>query len=244
MLELILLILKVLGTFLLVILGIILVLLFLVLLLPLKYGSSGMMKDGTAEVRALFTYLNPFVRISICYPSAEKKEAADTKTKIFGVTLLDNKEKKAERKENKTKSGTGKKRSRSSTVIKKKQKRFAWYEDAEYYLKLLEENRELILDVIHTVLNALATVLPKDMYVRAVFGTGSADITGFVYGAYCAVQNILPGKIYVEPVWTEQCFEGEYRVKGSIRLIPFVIAAIRIIADKNVRLLYKKLRRV
>lgn len=244
MLELILLIFKVIGILLLVILGIILLFLFLVLIVPLRYHSSGRMKDGTAEVWALFTYLNPLVRIRVSYPSDDEEETADTQTRILGIPLSESEEKKTQRKEKKSKKETGKKRLRSRTVIKKNRKKTTWYQDVEYYLELLEENKELIFDVLHTILSALSTVLPRDMHARVVFGTGSADITGWIYGAYCAVQQVLPEDVYVEPVWTEVCFEGEYRVKGRIRLIPFVIAAIRILANKNVRLLYKKLRRV
>lgn len=114
---------------------------------------------------------------------------------------------------------------------------------ATYYTSLLAENRTLILDILKTVLKACKTILPGKCFARAVYGTGQADITGFIYGAYCSVREYLPGEIYLEPVWTETCLEGEYSLKGKIRLIHFLVAIIKIVADKNCRLLWKRLRR-
>ena len=113
-----------------------------------------------------------------------------------------------------------------------------------YYASLFQENKGLILNVLKTVLNALKTILPRKCRIKAVFGTGEADKTGFIYAAYCALEDYLPGEIIFEPVWTEKFAEGEFALKGKIRLIHFLVAAIKIIANKNVRLLIKKIRRV
>lgn len=114
----------------------------------------------------------------------------------------------------------------------------------QYYASLLQENKGLILNVIKTVLSALKTILPGKCRIKAVFGTGEADTTGFIYAAYCALDGFLPGEIIFEPVWTEKFAEGEFELKGRIRVIHFVAAAIKIIANKDVRLLIKKIRRV
>ena len=113
-----------------------------------------------------------------------------------------------------------------------------------YYASLFQENKGLILNVLKTIVKALKTLLPKKCCIKAVFGTGEADKTGFIYAAYCALESYLPGEIVFEPVWTEKFAEGEFVLKGKIQLIHFLVAAIKIIANKNVRLLIKKIRRI
>ena len=113
-----------------------------------------------------------------------------------------------------------------------------------YYASLFKENKELILDVLKTILKAFKTILPRKCRINVVCGTGQADTTGYIYAAYCSLKEYLPGEIYFEPVWTEPHIEGEFFVKGKIRIIHFLVAVIKIIANKKVRLLIKKLRRV
>lgn len=113
-----------------------------------------------------------------------------------------------------------------------------------YYLSLFQENKGLILEVLKIVFHALKTILPGKCRMKAVFGTGEADKTGFIYAAYCALEGYLPWEVTFEPVWTEKFAEGEFEVKGKIRIIHFVIAVIKIIANPKVRLLIKKIRRV
>lgn len=113
-----------------------------------------------------------------------------------------------------------------------------------YYISLYTENKELIIDVFKTILKSLKTILPRKCKINITFGTGQADTTGFIYGAYCSLKDFLPGDICMEPVWIESCAEGEYYLKGKIRIIHFLVAVIRIIANKKVRLLIKKLRRL
>lgn len=118
------------------------------------------------------------------------------------------------------------------------------FDTARYYISLFQENKGLILDVLKIVFRALQTILPRKCRVKAVFGTGEADKTGFIYAAYCALEGYLPGEVTFEPVWTEKFAEGEFEVTGKIRIIHFVAAVIKIIANPKVRLLIKKIRRV
>ena len=113
-----------------------------------------------------------------------------------------------------------------------------------YYYSLFQENKGLILEVIKIVLRALKTILPRKCQIKAVYGAGEADKTGFIYAAYCALEGYLPGKVTFEPVWTEKFAEGEFELKGKIRIIHFLVAVIKIIANPMVRLLIKKIRRV
>ena len=113
-----------------------------------------------------------------------------------------------------------------------------------YYYSLFQENKDLILEVIKIVFRALKTIMPRKCRIKAVYGAGEADKTGFIYAAYCALEVYLPGKVTFEPVWTEKFAEGEFELKGKIRIIHFLVAAIKIIANPRVSLLIKKIRRV
>ncbi len=154
--------------------------------------------------------------------------------------------------EDRTVSGTGedteKLENQNSKTSADKQKqegsKSSKLDTARYYASLFTENKELIFDVLKTILKALKTILPHKCRIHVVCGTGQADTTGYIYAAYCSLKEYLPGEIYFEPVWTESHIEGEFFVKGKIRIVHFLVAVIKIIANKKVRLLIKKLRRV
>ena len=225
MLAIILLILKLLGIVFLVVSGIVVLLLCLILFAPVKYSSKGMKTEDEINIAAWITYLNPLIRIKIVYP-AEKI----TQVKVLFFTIdISKKSKKEEQSEQKA---SGQK------AVKKKNA------DIGLYLTLLAENKGLISDVLRIVLNALKTVFPRKCYLKVIGGTGQADTTGFIYAAYCGLYEYLPGEVIFEPVWLEAGFEGEYSVKGKVRFIHFLTAVIKIISNKKVRLLYRKLRRV
>lgn len=235
MLEILLLILKLLCYFILILLGVVVLLLCVLLFVPIRYTSDGYKREEEWKVYAKITFLSPVLRIKVLYPS----EQAVT-TRICGFVY-----KKKDKPETKAETQKGKVDSQEKiSVPSKKKRKHSFIKDIEYYQKLWQNEKDLILDVLTTAIDAIATILPKDFQAKVIYGTGAADITGFIYAIYCALQSYLPEDVYIEPVWTEQYLEGEYKLRGRIRLFPLVVALIKIIANKNVRILYKKLRRV
>ncbi len=109
---------------------------------------------------------------------------------------------------------------------------------------LLWQYKEMYPDVLERVFHALRSVLPHKCHIHLIFGTGSPDNTGYLYGAYCALQQYLPGTIIFEPVWMESYLDVEFELSGNIRLIHFVTAAVKIIADKRVRKFVSEIRRL
>ena len=242
MLGIILFILKVLGIIVLCALGLIFLILLLVLFAPIRYSSEGSKYVDNLQVKALVTYLNPIVRIEVHYQAR-----LIVIVKILGVTLCPKQKentvprKKQEKKERVQRT---EQKSNPSAVEQKTPKKNSVFDALSACVALFQENKELILEVLKVILKALKTVFPRKCYMKAIFGTGQADTTGFIYAAYCSLQDYLPGEVILEPVWIEPCLEGEYYLKGKIRLIHFVAAAVKIIANRNVRLLYKKIRSV
>ncbi|MCD7842541.1 MAG: hypothetical protein LUG56_08755 [Lachnospiraceae bacterium] len=109
---------------------------------------------------------------------------------------------------------------------------------------LLYQYKEMYPDVLGRVFHALKSILPRKCNIHLIFGTDSPDNTGYLYGAYCALSEYLPGTIVFEPVWMESYLDVEFELSGKIRLIHFVTAAVKIIADKRVRRFISEIRRL
>ena len=237
MLEIIVFILKLLCCIILSVLGVCAVLLLLILFVPFNYKCDGYKKDSDWQIQANLNYMNPILRIRILYPANNA-----VTTKILGIPYRKNTKKdqvNQDASKHKTKETSTKPKKKS-----KKKRKFTLIQDVNYYVTLWQENKELIIDVLHTLGKAVVTILPRDMKANIVYGTGMADITGFIYAAYCCLQPYLPKDVLVEPIWTEKYLEGTFHLHGKIRVFPLLVALVRIISDKNVRILYKKLRRV
>lgn len=243
MLEICLFVLKILGIVVLCFLGLLLFALFLVLFAPIKYKSQGGKNADELKIQALISYLNPIVRIMINYP-----DKTIIKVSVLGITVFPRKSKEKIGDNQKKEKSTKQTVSTAEPHLEKKQKQVKAKsrkkDNFEYYVSLFTENKELILDVLHIVLKAFKTILPRKCKIRAVVGTGRADITGYIYAVYCSLKNAIPGEVYFEPVWTEAYAEGEYYFKGKTRVIHFLIALIKVFANKQVRILIKKFRRV
>ena len=213
-----------------------LLILCLVLFVPFRYTSDGYKNAESYLVRAKLTYIWPlFVLKAIISPKQN-----GTSVKIFGFPWRKRPDKTESNNEVQSPHPQEKKPAKA-----KKKKRFKGFvKDIEYYVNLWKTDKELLLDVLRTICNALAKILPKDVEANVVFGTGMADVTGFIYAVYCVLESHLPKGISVTPLWIEKHLEGEYKLRGKIRLFPLLVAFIKIISNKNVRILYNKVRRV
>lgn len=75
-----------------------------------------------------------------------------------------------------------------------------------------------------------------------IFGTGDPATTGQAIGAIAAVYGFLPEKLHITPDFEEKKYEGNLHVKGRIRLIHVLVIAVKLILDKNVRYVVKKIQ--
>lgn len=208
------------------------------LFVPFRYASDGYKNSEGYQVHARLTFLLPLLSIKLSMPSEQKMVV----TKVFGIPLKGKQSRKQQKEIAEDAKDT--EPNKEKTKSKKKKRKVSFVKDIEYYVQLWQDDKELILDVFQTIVKALATILPNHVNARVIFGTGMADVTGFIYAFYCALESYLPGDVSVEPVWIEKHLEGEYKLRGKIRLFPLLVAFIKIISNQNVRILYKKLRRV
>lgn len=103
------------------------------------------------------------------------------------------------------------------------------------------QGKAAVKHVFEEILYLLKKIKPKNIEGDVVFGTGDPASTGQAIGAIAAVYGFLPEKLKIKPDFEEKIYEGNIHIKGKLRLIHVVIIAIRLIVDKNVRYVMKKI---
>jgi len=88
----------------------------------------------------------------------------------------------------------------------------------------------------------LKKIKPTKIEGDVVLGTGDPATTGQAIGAIAAVYGFLPEKLKITPDFEEKRYEGNLYVKGRLRLIHVVVAALKLFFDKNVRYVVKKIQ--
>ncbi len=88
----------------------------------------------------------------------------------------------------------------------------------------------------------LKKIKPTRIEGDVVLGTGDPAATGQVIGAIAALYGFLPKKLKITPDFEEKRYEGNLHVKGRIRLIHVLAAALKLFFDKNVRYVVKKIQ--
>lgn len=88
----------------------------------------------------------------------------------------------------------------------------------------------------------LKKIKPKQIEGNVIFGTKDPALTGQLIGGIAAVYGFIPEKLRIIPDFEEERYEGTLRIRGKIRLIHVLAALIGLIADKNVRYVYRKIQ--
>lgn len=103
------------------------------------------------------------------------------------------------------------------------------------------QGKAAVKHVFEEIWYLLKKIKPKKIEGDVVFGTGDPASTGQAIGAIAAVYGFLPENLKITPEFEEKIYEGNIHIKGKLRLIHVVIIAIRLIVDKNVRYVMKKI---
>lgn len=88
----------------------------------------------------------------------------------------------------------------------------------------------------------LKKIKPSRIEGNVVMGTGDPATTGQIIGAIAAVYGFFPEKLHIVPDFEEKKLEGNLHVKGKLRLIHAAVITVRLIADRNVRYIIKKIQ--
>lgn len=88
----------------------------------------------------------------------------------------------------------------------------------------------------------LRAICPRKCEGRILYGTGSPDTTGYLYGVYGLLSPKLGKKLVVEPDFQETVLEGEVRIRGRVFLITLLVAGVSVLFRKELRILLKQIK--
>ena len=104
-----------------------------------------------------------------------------------------------------------------------------------------EKNRQTIRLIWKRVLKIIKHCLPRKMNGRVKFGFDDPATTGQILTYISPFYGVYAKTVSIEPVFDEKVMEGELHLKGRIRLAVLLWGAIRVLLNKNFRILLKKL---
>ena len=115
-------------------------------------------------------------------------------------------------------------------------------QEFDFYKALWDrpEGQAAVKNVLGQIWYLLKKIKPSKIEGDVIIGTGDPATTGQVIGAVAALYGFLPDKLHITPDFEEKRYEGNLHMKGKLRLIHVVIAALKLIADKNFRYVVKK----
>lgn len=85
---------------------------------------------------------------------------------------------------------------------------------------------------------------PKKVHADLHFGFEDPYKTGLTLAACGMIYPIIGEHIHIRPDFENQVLEGEFYMKGRLRLIYLVIMAVGIVRDRNVRTLFANIRKI
>ncbi len=114
----------------------------------------------------------------------------------------------------------------------------------QYYLGILQEEdtRQLITDAWESIKKILKSIAPREFKLEGVFGFATPDTTGKAYGMYTVVMPLLGEHVVLEPDFEKQVIQGNVALKGRITIFVIVVNALRIVFDKRLQPLIRKLK--
>jgi len=119
-------------------------------------------------------------------------------------------------------------------------------------IKKLRDTKEFLTDertkaairlCLSQVKVLLLRLLPKKVRGEIHFGMSDPALTGEILGGISIFYPVFMDNVKVLPDFEESCLEGELYVKGRFRLATAALIAIKLLKNKNVRYVYRKLSR-
>lgn len=117
-------------------------------------------------------------------------------------------------------------------------------DNVSYYTQLLQESttKRVLQRILDKVAAVLKHVRPRKLEADLLIGTGSPDTTGYLMGAYGVFLPVLGRKINITPDFTQAVIQGRIDIRGHVTVIVLLINACKLIFDKELRILIKKLK--
>jgi len=118
------------------------------------------------------------------------------------------------------------------------------WKNISYYISLLqeEETKQLFGHALLRLGKILKNIRPRRIKADILFGTGSPDTTGYIYGVYC-VLTCGPGlSVQVTPDFERAVLCGEFELAGHITLGVLIMNGLRLLLDRKLRRFVKKMK--
>ncbi|MCR5486835.1 MAG: DUF2953 domain-containing protein [Lachnospiraceae bacterium] len=110
--------------------------------------------------------------------------------------------------------------------------------NASEFLAKLEDERtkEAVRDLCVILKKLLRHIRPRKFNANILLGFEDPSITGQIYGIYWSFWDLHHGKrIRLTPDFENDCFQGDFIIKGHVILFFVLIAAIRVYFNKKIR---------
>ena len=102
------------------------------------------------------------------------------------------------------------------------------------YLKR-DESKKAIKEIKNIILKVLKHILPGKLKARVRFGFEDPATTGDVLAVASVFYGIYGNKLNLEPEFEKEILEGEYSLKGRIRIFNLLIVAWKIYRNKWIK---------
>ncbi len=117
--------------------------------------------------------------------------------------------------------------------------RISWY----FELLEREDTRIAVGTVFRQVFRILRHVMPRELRVDFVVGTGSPAADGQIAAWQGMLYPFLHDKVLILPDFEKKRVEGSFFIKGRITVFSLLICGLAVILKKEVRLLIGRLRK-
>ena len=233
-------VLSIFGGILLVLLIFAAVFLLLVLFYPITYRVRGQKTVEEKWILAKIKWLSGLLQIKYSYP-----EPGNVTVRLFGRKVFDTNEKRTKKKQQE--SNTDKSTAKSEEKTKEQESSNTEKIDKiRKYTQILKEKEtaELWKHVKLRLLKILKSIRPRHIRADIIFGTGSPDTTGYVFGIYGMLSPYLGKKVNVTPDFTRAVFQGDADISGHITVFVLMINGLKLLLDKRLHLFLKKCKKI
>ena len=116
------------------------------------------------------------------------------------------------------------------------------WKNISYYMELLqeEETRQFFSHIRLRAGMILKSMRPRHIRADILFGTGSPDTTGYLYGVYCMLSPVPKVGVSVVPDFEKAVLEADFDISGHITIWVLAVNTCRIALDKRLRRLIRR----
>lgn len=130
------------------------------------------------------------------------------------------------------------------TILKRYDKIKEIWGNLSYYRELLQDKNTVCLwqHAKRRLGKVFRSLRPRRIRGRILFGTGSPDTTGYLFGIYSMLSPQYGSMLCVTPDFTQQLLEGQLELKGRVALCVLAWNSLGLLLDRRLRLFLKQIK--